>query len=37
VVSIVDPAATMAAQSASLRPIAEEVRQKLVRVLERLE
>jgi uncharacterized protein (DUF302 family) len=36
VVTAVDPMATIAAQSDALRPIAEEVRGKLVRVLERL-
>jgi uncharacterized protein (DUF302 family) len=36
VVIAVDPMQTLAAQSAELRPIAEEVRDKLARVLERL-
>jgi uncharacterized protein (DUF302 family) len=37
VVIAVDPMQTIAAESAALRPIAEEVRGKLARVLERLE
>jgi uncharacterized protein (DUF302 family) len=36
VVVAVDPMETIAAQSAALRPIAEEVRGKLARILERL-
>ena len=36
IVTAVDPMETIAAQSATLRPIAEEVRGKLARVLERL-
>ena len=36
VVVAVDPMETIAAESAALRPIAEEVRSKLARVLERL-
>jgi uncharacterized protein (DUF302 family) len=37
VVAMIDPAATLAAGNQALRPIADEVREKLLRVLERLE